>query len=463
MHLRPQCWPLQLNQLIEAPEEMTNLLDAVKNAGVIGAGGAGFPAYQKLDTKVDLLIANGAECEPLLNKDQAVMQHYTDELLAGIQLAMSQVGASEAVLGVKQKHKHSIEVLTPKLPSNVRLLQMPNVYPAGDEVELIYEATGKRVPQGGLPMEVGVVVQNVESLVNVFRASEGRPVTHTMVTVHGSVAQPYTDWLPIGCSMADAIDLAGGATVDDYVVIDGGPMMGPIIEDMSAVITRTSSGLIVVPRDSYLAKRKMTPESAYKRIGKSSCDQCSLCTEMCPRYLLGYPIKPHLVMRSLLTTGEMSDTLTFNAQACCECNICSMWACPEQLDPRNICASTKRDLKAKDVMLTPQQLQDLTVDVHPMRENRGVPTARLTRRLGLSSYDKIKAPFVDRGFVPTQVSIPLQQHIGAPAVASVEPGVKVSVGDVIGRAADNALSIPIHASINGTVSTVGSTVTIIAS
>jgi len=186
---------------------MTKLLEAVKKAGVVGAGGAGFPAYQKLDAKVDLLIANGAECEPLLNKDQVVMQHYTDELLAGIQLAMTQVGASEAVLGVKQKHKRSIEVLTPKLPSNVRLLQMPNVYPAGDEVELIYEATGKRVPQGGLPLEIGVVVQNVESLMNVFRASEGRVVTHTMVTVHGSVAEPYTDWLPIGCSMG--LSMAG--------------------------------------------------------------------------------------------------------------------------------------------------------------------------------------------------------------------------------------------------------------
>jgi len=442
---------------------MTKLLEAVKKAGVVGAGGAGFPTYQKLDTKVDLLIANGAECEPLLNKDQVVMQQYIDELLAGMQLAMTQIGATEAVLGVKEKHKHSIEVITPKLPANIRLLQMPNVYPAGDEVELIYEATGKRVPQGGLPMEIGVVVQNVETLINVFRASEGRPVTHTMVTVHGSVAEPYTDWLPIGCSMAEAIDMAGGATLDDYVVVDGGPMMGPMVEDMSSVITRTSSGLIVLPREGYLAKRKMMPEKAYKRIGKSSCDQCSLCTEMCPRYLLGYPIKPHLVMRSLLTTGELSDSLTFNAQACCECNICSLWACPEQLDPRNICASTKRDLRANDAMLTPQQLQDLTVDVHPLREHRGVPTLRLTRRLGLSGYDKIKAPFVDRNYAPSSVRIPLQQHIGAPAIASVKPGAKVSIGDEIGRAPDNTLSVPVHASINGTVSTVDSAVTIIAS
>ncbi len=441
---------------------MTNLLDAVKQAGVVGAGGAGFPTYQKLDARADLLIANGAECEPLLNKDQVVMQEFADELLAGMQLAMTQIGASEGIIGLKQKHVHSIEVLQPKLPANIRLLQMPNVYPAGDEYELVYEATGRQIPSGGLPKEIGVVVQNVETLFNVQQASEGRAVTHTMISVHGSVAKPYTDWLPIGCTMADALALAGGATIDDFVVVDGGPMMGAMIEDMSTVITRTSSGLIVVPRESHLARRKMTPERAYKRHGKSACDQCSLCTEMCPRYLLGYPIKPHLVMRSLLTTGEMSETLTINAQACCECNVCSMWACPEELDPSAICVATKRDLRARDALLSPQQLQALTTPVHPMREYRGVPTARLTRRLGLGRYDKVKALYVKNDFVPREVCIPLQQHIGAPAVASVKPGDKVRAGDEIGAAAADALGVPVHASIDGTVRAVADTITIMA-
>ncbi len=441
---------------------MTNLLDAVKQAGVVGAGGAGFPTYQKLDARADLLIANGAECEPLLNKDQVVMQDFADELLAGMQLAMTQIGAAEGIIGLKQKHVHSIEVLQPKLPANIRLLQMPNVYPAGDEYELVYEATGRQIPSGGLPKEIGVVVQNVETLFNVQRASEGQAVTHTMISVHGSVAKPYTDWLPIGCTMADALALAGGTTIDDFVVVDGGPMMGAMIEDMSTVITRTSSGLIVVPRESRLARRKMTPERAYKRHGKSACDQCSLCTEMCPRYLLGYPIKPHLVMRSLLTTGEMSETLTINAQACCECNVCSMWACPEELDPSAICVATKRDLRARDALLSPQQLQALTTPVHPMREYRGVPTARLTRRLGLGRYDKVKALYVKNDFVPREVRIPLQQHIGAPAVASVKPGDKVRAGDEIGAAATDALGVPVHASIDGTVRTVADTITITA-
>lgn len=441
---------------------MANLLEALQRAGVVGAGGAGFPTYEKLNARVGLLIANGAECEPLLNKDQVIMQHYADELLAGMQLAMQQIGASEGAIGVKEKHARSIEVLTPLLPANIRLVVMPNVYPAGDEVELVYGATGRQVPQGGLPKEVGVVVQNVETLVNVARASQQRPVTHTMVTVHGSVAKPYTDWLPIGCSVADAIGLAGGATIDDFVVIDGGPMMGGMVEDLATVITRLSSGLIVVPRDSHLAQRKMAPERTYRRIGKSACDQCSMCTELCPRYLLGFPIKPHLVMRSLLTSGEMSQTLSVNAQACCECNICSLWACPEELDPRNICVTTKRDLRASDALLTPQQLQNLTTEVHPMKAYRGVPTARLIRRLGLAHYDKIKAPFRDGQFNPAVVTIPLQQHIGAPARATVKVGARVKCGDEIGAVPQGALGVAIHASIDGTVSAVDSSITITA-
>jgi Na+-translocating ferredoxin:NAD+ oxidoreductase RnfC subunit len=183
---------------------------------------------------------------------------------------------------------------------------------------------------------------------------------------------------------------------------------------------------------------------------------------MCPRYLLGFPIKPHLVMRSLLTTGEMSETLTVNAQACCECNICSLWACPEDLDPRNICVTTKRDLRVRDAMLTPQQLQGLTTGVHPMKEYRGVPTARLIRRLGLANYDRTKAPFSDARFAPASVTIPLQQHIGAPAAAVVKVGDRVQCGDVIGAVPEGALGVAIHASIAGTVSAVDERITITA-
>lgn len=431
--------------------DMNSLVEKVRNAGVVGAGGAGFPSYVKIQARADVLIANGAECEPLLFKDQTIIQRFSAELLQGMALLMELTGASRGVIAIKEMHQDSISHIEPLLPENIEVKAMPNVYPAGDEYELVYEVTGNRIPAGGLPKDVGVLVQNVETLVNIARAEQGTPVTRTMITVHGEVEHPFTALLPIGMRFADVISLAGAITCDDPVVIDGGAMMGQVVEDLDAPISAVSSGLLVLPRDSNLVRRRSQTEQEYRRIGKSGCDQCTLCTEMCPRYLLGYPVQPHLVMRSLLTTGEVSETLSVHAQACCECNICTLWACPEQLNPRDICVSTKRDLKANDLWLTPEQLQSQTREVHSMRDYRGVPSQRLTRKLGLAKYDSKTAYWKDVDTSPSRVVIPLHQRIGQPLEPTVKTGDMVAEGAVIAKPPGEGMGVPIHASISGKV------------
>lgn len=439
---------------------MSDLIQQVRNAGVVGAGGAGFPCYVKIDCRADLLIANGAECEPLLNKDQMVIQHFTGPLLQGMQLLMQHIGAGRGVLALKKKHRASIDHIRPLLPDNIDLKIMPNVYPAGDEYELVYDITGQRIPAGGLPRDIGVLVQNVETIVNVCRAAEDRPVTHTMVTVHGEVERPFTAWLPIGMVYSDVLALAGALSCDDPVILDGGAMMGSVVDDFSLSIGSTSSGLLVLPRTAAVIATRSESERRFKRIGKAACDQCTLCTEMCPRYLLGYPIQPHLVMRSLLTTGATSETLSVHAQACCECNICTLWACPEQLNPRDVCVATKRDLKSHGLWQTAQQLQAQVRPVHAMREYRGVPTARLVRRLGLEKYDRRPADWLAFDTQPARVAIALQARSGVAPAAVVKPGDRVDAGDVIARPAAAALGVPAHASIGGTVTAVGERVEI---
>lgn len=436
------------------------LVQQVRQAGVVGAGGAGFPSYAKIDTRADVLIANGAECEPLLNKDQVVMQRFTDLMLDGMQLVMQHIGAERGVLAIKEKHQASITHVQPLLPPNIELKVMPNVYPAGDECELVYEVMGRRIPAGGLPGDIGVLVQNVETLVNVCHASNDQPVTHTMLTVHGEVENPFTAWLPIGMSYADVIKLAGGIVCDSPVVVEGGVMMGSVERDISTSITATTSGLLVLPEDSRAVVRKSESEKGSKRIGKAACDQCTLCTEMCPRYLLGYPIQPHLVMRSLLTTGNTSETLSLHAQACCECNVCTLWACPEELNPRDVCVATKRDIKTSGLWQSAQQLQSQTRPVHSMREYRGVPTSRLIRRLGLSHYDRRPAPWLELLDTPERVAISLRSHIGAAAEPIVKVGDEVSVGDTIALPPNDALGVPVHASIDGVVSAVSDRINI---
>jgi Na+-translocating ferredoxin:NAD+ oxidoreductase RnfC subunit len=438
---------------------MTDFTQKVRDAGVVGAGGAGFPTYRKLEARVEIVIANGAECEPLLYKDLTLTESYPRDILHGLTEVMNHTGAKRGIVAIKSKNRRAIETISAHLPDNVATYEMEDVYPAGDEYEVVYHSTGRRIPAGGLPLDVGILVQNVETLYNIGKALTGQPVTHSLMTIHGHVRTPVTAWFPIGMRYRDVLGIAGGASVDPFVLIDGGPMMGKVTTDLSTPVTRISSGLIVVPPDSKLAIRKGQPEQAFKRFGKSACDQCSLCTEMCPRYLLGYPIKPHLVMRSLLTTDEMSETLTHWAQACCECNICTLWACPEDLDPRNVCVVTKRDLRKHDRWLSAEKLQSLTKEVHPLKPYRSVPTKRLARRLGLDQFTR-EAPLFTGTVEPESVSIPLQQHIGAPPVPVVRVGSRVEVGDLLARPPEEELSVPVHASIAGTVTDVNSAIVI---
>ncbi len=198
--------------------------------------------------------------------------------------------------------------------------------------------------------------------------------------------------------------------------------------DLTTPVSKTTAGLIVFPSDHYLVRRKTASRETYTRIGHGQCDQCSFCTELCPRYILGYPIEPHRVMRTLLMTGEAKERGSLWAQYCCECNICSLVACPEQLDPKNICVDAKALLREKKLGRTPEELEQLFRPVHPARHGRELPIKTLYQRLGLKPYDR-KAPFVERDWEPREVRIPMNMHIGQPARPVVSVGDSVSVGD----------------------------------
>jgi Na+-translocating ferredoxin:NAD+ oxidoreductase RnfC subunit len=162
-------------------------------------------------------------------------------------------------------------------------------------------------------------------------------------------------------------------------------------------------------------------------------------------------------MRSLLTTGPMSDTLTHWAQACCECNICTLWACPEELDPRNVCVVTKRDLKQQGKWLSAEELQRLTKEVHPLKAYRSVPTERLMRKLGLHKFTA-EAPLYTEKIAPKSVAIFLQPSVGVPPTPVIRAGDRVREGDVLAAASESALSVPAHASIDGHVMAVGQSI-----
>lgn len=414
---------------------------------MVGAGGAGFPTSVKAQAEVEFLIANGAECEPLIHKDAELMKHFPAEVLSGMRAMMESTRAAHGKFGIKSKNAASLEALKASPASEkIEFVQLGDFYPSGDEYELVYAATGRLIPAAGIPLQVGCVVNNVETLYNVHLATQGKPVVDKLVSVAGAVREPKSFWVPVGTSFRELIELAGGPTVPETGMFVSGIMMGSLSFEPDDVVTKTTGGLIVLPRDHSLITRRERPLESMNRIGKSACDQCSYCTEFCPRYLLGYEVMPHKVMRSLGFTLTGSDNWNQWAELCCSCGLCTLYACPEDLYPREACDQGKADRRAAGLKFVQQK----PVAVHPMKEYRRVPQSQLRKRLRVEEYD-VETPFVELDFHPPSVRIKLRQHAGKPAQPVVKEGAKVRRGQAIGRVPAAELGASIHASIDGRV------------
>ena len=430
-----------------------SIVTAIRMAGVVGAGGAGFPTHVKASTEADTVIANGAECEPLLRSDGELMTRDPGRVVRGLSLLAQSVGARRTVLAVKRKNEGAVRALRRELggTDDVELLVLDNVYPAGDEFLLVFEVTGRVIPEGGIPIDVGVVVSNVTTLANVADAVDGRPVTRRTVTVQGEVERPATFEVPIGTPLRDVLARAGAVTCDDWAVIAGGPMMGILVEDLAEPVVKTTAGLLVLPREHRLVAYRAASEAAVLRLARAACCQCLACTELCPRALLGHALEPHRTVRAVQYGTEAVDHEHItSAFLCCECGMCELFACPLGIQPRRILADLKAELVRKGIE-NPHRRDDLTPD--DVREYRQIPTSRLVQRLGLAEYDRT-APLDRRPVEPEQVRIPLLQHVGEPARPVVEPGDRVLEGDVIGDLGERRLGARVHASITGAVASV---------
>ncbi|MCX7828387.1 MAG: SLBB domain-containing protein [Thermanaerothrix sp.] len=432
---------------------MEDLLVRIRDAGVVGAGGAGFPTHVKLKGAFEHLILNGAECEPLLEVDQLLAAARGEELLKTMYLLVSALGAREGVLAFKGKYKRALDLIGSAVGRypGLRLHVLPNVYPAGDEQVLVYEAIGKIVPEGGIPLEVGAVVMNVETMYNVSRALEGFPVTHKYLTVCGEVAEPATIRVPVGISFAQAVEVCGGALVKDWVAIDGGPMMGKVVEDPSEPVVKTTKGIIVLPRDHPLVVSKMRKLPEMMRLAKTACCHCMLCTDLCPRYLLGHKLRPDKLMRLAAYNDTCErDAASTEAFLCCECGMCEV-ACVMGLQPWKL----NRELKLRMSSLGIRNPhRSAPKDVNPFRKYRGFPAGKLLGRLGLGKYGAVHTELGESVEFPWgRLVLKFKQHIGAPAVPVVSPGDTVRQGQLV-ASPDGEVSAGVHAPLPGVVSEV---------
>lgn len=419
----------------------------VRESGVVGAGGAGFPSYAKMTDKADTVILNCVECEPLLKLHKQLLAAYAQEIVQMLDEIRETLGAKEAVIGIKNEHVGTIRILEEVIRDypKVRICAVRPTYPMGDEVVLIYEATGRVIKPGGIPIDENVIVYNAETVYNMYKGvHEKAPVTNKLVSIVGAVAKPITIRIPLGATVKDAVSAAGGVTVKNPAYVMGGPMMGRLGTERT-VITKTTNAVIVLPEEHKVVMRMKKNLDIERRRAASSCCQCRTCTEMCPRHALGHPIEPHRIMRAVANQDTSDLSVYTNAAYCSSCGLCENYSCPQGLSPRSVIAEFKDGLRSAGIR--PQKLEPAPVAED--RELKKVPVPRLKAKLGLTEYD-VPAPFEDTEVEASCVKIPMSQHIGAPAVPSVRQGEPVKKGQKIAEAAEG-LSVAIHASIDGTV------------
>lgn len=300
-------------------EQLTGaeILQYIKEAGVVGMGGAGFPTHVKLapkePEKINYVIANCAECEPYLTSDYRRMLEEPDKIVAGLKAALKIFPHAKGILAVEDNKKDAAEKLreAAKGESEIQVMVLKTKYPQGAERQLIYATTGRQINSSMLPADAGCVVDNCDTIYAIYQAVyKGRPLMHRIVTVTGdAIAEPQNFRVCTGTNYAELVEAAGGFKTQPEKIVSGGPMMGFGLYDLNVPATKTSSALLCLTKDEV---------AAYE---PSNCINCGRCVTVCPG---------RVIPSRLADMAERHDQEAFvkaNGMECCECGCCS-FICP---------------------------------------------------------------------------------------------------------------------------------------
>lgn len=310
--------PQMKEHIKQVDENLTKeaLIECIKEAGIVGMGGATFPMHVKLSTppdkKVSYILVNGAECEPYLTSDHRVMLEYGEEVIKGLSILLHVFKEAQAIIGIEDNKMDAFEHMTQLAkgtPIKVQLLHTK--YPQGSEKHLIYSLTQQEVPSGKLPIDVGCLVHNVDSVVAVYRAvTKGQPVTRRIVTVAGgAVKKPCNLEVKIGTSFREVLEYAEVDLEKVIKLIAGGPMMGVAISDIDIPIMKGTSAILCLTEEE-VSKEK-----------PSNCIRCGKCIEVCPMKLM-----PNALQKSAIN-GHYDAFLNKHGMDCIECGCCA-YTCP---------------------------------------------------------------------------------------------------------------------------------------
>jgi len=293
-----------------------DIITAIREAGIVGLGGAAFPTHVKLSPpegkSVDTVLLNGSECEPYLTADYRLMVEAPDPIVTGGLLGARALGAERIILAIEDNKPAAVEAMKRAAEgTDIEVVAVETRYPMGGEKQLIPAVLAREVPTGGLPLDVGVVVLNVGTCSAIARAVvRGRPLTHRVVTVSGAgIVDPKNLLVPVGMGIDELIAHCGGVTPDAARIIAGGPMMGFALGDTSSPVTKGTSGITVLTQDE-VREREMR-----------ACVRCGRCVDVCPLHLV--PTKIAMAARH----RDWDLTAQYHMAACMECGCCA-YICP---------------------------------------------------------------------------------------------------------------------------------------
>jgi len=297
----------------------SSIREAVREAGIVGLGGAGFPSHVKLsppaDRPIDTAVINGCECESYLTADHRVMLEDAEAVVDGALLVAQATGAGRIVLGIEDNKQDAIESMRSAAGDRLEVVALKSKYPQGAERMLIKSLTGRAFPVGKLPADVGVVIQNVQTTAAIhYAVREGRPLTERVMTVTGAVAEPKNLRVKVGTAVKSLIEQCGGFAGEPAKVILGGPLTGVAIPNLDVPVVKGTSGVVVLSSDEVEAAPESLP-----------CIRCSRCVGICPTFLLPYQL-------GLLAGNKMYDEAAerYHLFSCIECGSCA-YVCPSKI------------------------------------------------------------------------------------------------------------------------------------
>lgn len=327
--------PALAPRTVTTPEELAN---AAKDCGLVGLGGAGFPVHIKLsppkDCEIDTLIINGAECEPYITADYRECIENEDDIIDGVYLVKKILGIKNAVIGIEENKPQAIEEISvsiakhPEYDGSVKVMCLPSTYPQGAEKVIIYSATGRKLPGGALPSDIGCIVMNITSLSNLSRfIRTGMPLVRKRITVDGSaIEEPKNVSVPLGTPIKDILEFVGGVDESAERILLGGPMMGAPVSDVEAVVEKRSNAVLVMK-----PKRKTVT---------TNCISCGRCMMACPMNLRPKDVD------AAYNSGLKEQFAELNVNYCIECGSCA-YMCPAKRPLTEIMRIAKQELRGK--------------------------------------------------------------------------------------------------------------------